>query len=83
MRRARHIIDSFRNSLMKSRNRTFALEGGYHYGPGHDPKGDFYSPRLGVYWYQPAADLDDARISVRRHGLMKWISRFKGVRKTA
>ena len=35
------------------RSEAFAAEGGIFFGPGRDPKGNFYSPRLGIYWYEP------------------------------
>ena len=65
------------------RGETFALEGGIFFGPGSDPKGSFYSPKLAIYWHQPnsAVPIEEPG---RERGLLKsWLSKMGSKRKSA
>lgn len=83
------IMNSVKNYLFRlkrsvfHKSEEFALEGGIFFGPGSDPKGSFYSPKLTIYWYQPdSVDLLDEPGQER--GLLRsWFSKLGGMKKSA
>lgn len=78
----RHYIAKLRHSIL-ARDKDLAAEGGIFFGPGHDPKGSFYSPRISVLWQQPESVvfLDEADSGGGR--VRGWLTRLGVAKKTA
>jgi len=81
------IMSSVKHYLLKlkrdvfHRGETFALEGGIFFGPGSDPKGSFYSPKLSIYWYQPESDVLVEEPGREKGMVRNWLSKLGGMRK--
>lgn len=82
MKRIKLHLHNLKRSLFH-RSETFALEGGIFFGPGKDPKGNFYNPRLGIYWYQPDS-VDAVGEPAEESGLFSnWLTKLRGMRRSA
>ena len=83
------IMNSVKHYLLKlkrnvfHRSETFALEGGIFFGPGSDPKGSFYSPKLAIYWYQPDSVVLMEEPGREKGMVRNWLSKLGGMRKSA
>ncbi len=82
MKRIKLHLYNLKRSLF-NRSETFALEGGIFFGPGKDPKGTFYNPKLGIYWYQPDSVITMDEPAGESGLIRNWLSKLGGLRKSA
>ena len=82
MKKANHYLLKLKRGVFH-RSETFALEGGIFFGPGSDPKGSFYSPKLAIDWYQPESVVLMEEPGREKGMVRNWLSKLGGMRKSA
>jgi hypothetical protein len=82
MNSMKHYLHRLKRDIFH-RGEAFAVEGGIFYGPGSDPKGSFYSPKLAIYWYQPNSVAFVEELGRDRGLLKSWLSKMGSMRKSA
>ena len=79
MNSLKHYVLKLKRSVFH-KGEKFALEGGIFFGPGSDPKGSFYNPKLAIYWYQPKSVVLTENHGRDRGRLKGWLSKLGKLR---
>jgi hypothetical protein len=82
MNSAKHYLVRLKRVVFQ-KDEGFAMEGGIFYGPGSDPKGSFYDPKLAINWYQPDSIVPMEEPGRERGLLKNWLTKLGSLRKSA